>query len=90
MITPSKQKKFRFDCLLKDITGSKCSVFKARQYIYLHFRSKPLMNLKIFANVHSLMNDTNILTAAKLTSLCNALPTSNSFARNDTGVVNDS
>ena len=25
---------------------------------YLHFQSKPLMNLKIFANVHSLMNDT--------------------------------
>ena len=25
---------------------------------YLHFRSKPLMNLKNFANVHSLMKDT--------------------------------
>ena len=69
MMTPSKQKKFRFDCLLKEITGSKCSVFKARQYIYLHFRSKPLQcNESLdFATVHSLMNDTNILTAAKLT-----------------------
>ena len=24
---------------------------------YLHFQSKPLINLKIFATVHSLMND---------------------------------
>ena len=28
---------------------------------YLHFRSKPLMNLYIFATVHSLMNYTNLI-----------------------------
>ena len=28
--------------------------------VYLHSRSKRLMNLKIFATVHSLMNDTNL------------------------------
>ena len=29
--------------------------------IYLHFQSKPLLNLKIFATVHSLMNDTSLI-----------------------------
>ena len=28
-------------------------------YKYLHFQSKPLMNLKIFETVNSLMNDIN-------------------------------
>ena len=37
----------------------KVRTFKKIQFKveYLHFRSKPLMNLKIFATVHSLMND---------------------------------
>ena len=29
--------------------------------VYLHFRSNPLMNFKIFATIHSLMNDTNLI-----------------------------
>ena len=55
---------------------------------YLHFQSNPLMNLKIFATVHSLMNYTKLI--AKLTCPCNMLRTSNSVARSDTGVEIDS
>ena len=60
-------------------------------FITLHFQSQPLMNLRIFATVHSLINDTKFdLTAAELTCPCNSLRTSNSFTRCDTGVVIDS
>ena len=37
MMTSSKQRKFTFNCLLKDITGSKCCVIKVRQYTYSVF-----------------------------------------------------
>ena len=67
--------------------------------IYVHFQSKPLMNLKIFfATVHSLMNDTNLIdsSAAKLTCLDITHSPEvtraghHSFARSDTDVVIDS
>ena len=32
MMTPPKQRKLRVNCLLKDIKGSKCCIFKVRQY----------------------------------------------------------
>ena len=57
-------------------------------WIYLHFLSNPFTNLYIFATVHSLVNYINLKTA-KLTCPCNTLPTLNSFARSDTGVVID-
>ena len=34
--------------------------------IYLHFQSKPLMNLKIFATVHSLMNDIKLIDSCQI------------------------
>ena len=30
---------------------------------YFHFQSKPLMNLEIFATVHSLMKDINLISS---------------------------
>ena len=37
MLTSSNQRKLTFNCLLKDIKGSKCCVFKVRQYSYMHY-----------------------------------------------------
>ena len=54
--------------------------------IYLHIRSKPLMNQKFIASCKTQI----CLTAAKLTFQCNTPRTSNSFARSGTGVVIDS
>ena len=34
-------------------------------FIYLHFGSNPLMNLLIFATVHSLMNNTNLIDSCQ-------------------------
>ena len=51
MLTSSKQSNFTFNCLKKDITGSYCCVFKARQYInvntnmFINGLNKPYMYL---------------------------------------------
>ena len=42
---------------IADALESKANV----KYRYLHFWSQSLMNLQIFATVHSLMNDTNLI-----------------------------
>ena len=54
---------------------------------YLHFQSKPLINLKIFAILHSHMKDIILTDSCQTHCPCNTLRTSNSFARSDTGVV---
>ena len=52
-----------FECINAQgfpVTNMKiCFVLEKCIKQYLHFRSKPLLNLKIFATVHSLMNDIN-------------------------------
>ena len=40
-------------------------IMKGLQDLYLHFRSNPLMNLYIFATVHSLMNYTNLIDSCQ-------------------------
>ena len=56
--------------------------------IYLHFQSKPFMNLQIFAAVDSLMNDINLIDSCQ--AHMQYAPNIDSFARNDTGFVIDS
>ena len=74
--------------LLQKISGISYSVYIYKTYMLriLHVRSKPPMNLLIFATNHNLMKDINKTVSCP----CNTLRTSNSFARSDTGVVTDS
>ena len=58
--------------------------------INLHFRSNPLMNLKIFETVHSLMNYTNLIDSCQAHLPAQCVSISNLFARSDAGVVIDS
>ena len=56
---------------------------------YSHFQSKPLINLKIFATIHSLMKNIILTDSCQTHCPCNTLRISNTFARSDTGVVID-
>ena len=60
------------------------------QTLYLQFRSNHIMNLLIFATVHSLMNYTNLIESCQTHCTCNTLRTWNSFTRSDTDVEIDS
>ena len=56
-------KKLMFVCIfISHIYASSIIIFLLLHiYKYLHLRSNPLMNIKIFATVHNLMNDTNLI-----------------------------
>ena len=59
MMTSSKHRKFTFDCHLRYLTGSKSSVFKDRQYIYIIVKVSKLdfnhRDICIFIIVYQLM-----------------------------------
>ena len=58
--------------------------------IYSHFRSNPLMNIYIFATVHSLMNYTNLIDSCQAQLPVQYASNIKFIARSDTGVVIDS
>ena len=58
--------------------------------IYSHFPSKPLMNLRIFATLHSLMKDTNLIDSCQAHFLVQYASNIESIRQKDTGVVIDS
>ena len=59
MMTSSKHRKFTFNCLLRYLTGSYSSDFKARQYIYIIVKVSKLdfnyRDICIFNIVNELM-----------------------------------
>ena len=84
--------------ILKKAQGRKfekeCLQFIDYIIIYLHFQSKPLMNLKIFfATIHNLMKYINMIDSCQAHLPMQYASNIVKFefnARSDTGVVNDS
>ena len=52
-------------CGSKSVDFIKCFFFNFYTILCLHIQRKPLMNLEIFATVHSLMNDINLFDSCQ-------------------------